>query len=537
VDVIAGEQRLTESMAETASREVKEEAGGLLVKVGDKIGERVHPKTGRTMVYMAATPTHGTDIDVGDREELAAVEWASLAEADERMPDMYGPVHDYLEGMLGGEGNEPAGAKQPPDGRWAARHSAPAGPDGKRPQPRVYGRTKKECTEVLVAALGQVHAGRPVDDRRTKCGGHLDRRLRWWESEHEIKPSTLDSYREIVELYLRPAWGHMKISDLRDHHFRDLAAALRKINRPEADADSSDLMRRLLAARATRDGLRYSTRPLTDARIKRVMAVASSSLADLVPHVLAVNPAAAVKVGKGRKVKPLLWTGPRTERWRETGQVPGRVMVWSREQCGAFLDGIEDERLYSLYHVAGYFGLRRSEHVGLCWADVDLAARRVHVRQAQVDDELDSTKSEDSDRVVVIDEGTAEVLKAWRKAQLAERLAWAGVWTDSGRVFTREDGTPPRPGWVSARFDTLAERAGLPPITLHGLRHGAATMLLAAGQPPKVISEVLGHSTVAFTMDIYTEVAEELADAAAAAIAAFIPRRAKTVPNRGADDR
>ena len=68
---------------------------------------------------------------------------------------------------------------------------------------------------------------------------------------------------------------------------------MRLINRPEADADGSDLLRRLLAARATRDGARYSTRPLTDARIKRVLAVASSSLADLVPHVLAVNPAAA----------------------------------------------------------------------------------------------------------------------------------------------------------------------------------------------------------------------------------------------------
>ena len=68
-------------------------------------------------------------------------------------------------------------------------------------------------------------------------------------------------------------------------------------------------------------------------------------------------------------------------------------------------------------------------------------------------------------------------------------------------------------------------RAALPPITLHGLRHGAATMLLAAGQPPKVISEVLGHANVAFTMDVYTEVAEELAEAAAEAIAAFVPRR------------
>jgi hypothetical protein len=66
----------------------------------------------------------------------------------------------------------------------------------------------------------------------------------------------------------------------------------------------------------------------------------------------------------------------------------------------------------------------------------------------------------------------------------------AGEWTDPGRVFTREDGTPLRPAWISTRFDTLAARAGLPPITLHGLRHGAATMLLAAGQPPKVVSEI-----------------------------------------------
>jgi len=205
------------------------------------------------------------------------------------------------------------------------------------------------------------------------------------------------------------------------------------------------------------------------------MAVASTSLADLVPHTLAVNPAAAVKVGKGRKVKPLLWTGPRVERWRETGQVPGRVMVWSREQCGAFLDGIEDDRLYALYHVAGYFGLRPSELVGLCWSDADLTGRRVHVRQAQVDDELDDTKSEDSERIITIDEGTAAALRAWRKAQLAERMAWADVWTDTGRVFTREDGTALRPGAVSEHFGTVVARLGLPPVRFHDLRHGAAT--------------------------------------------------------------
>jgi integrase len=427
--------------------------------------------------------------------------------------------------------------KRLPDGRWMARYSAPPGPDGKRRQPRVYGRTKKECTEALVAAVGQVHAGRPVDTRRTKYAEHLERRLQQWELEGDIKPSTLESYREAINLYLIPAWGHMRVVDLRDTHFRDLAAAMRVINKPEADTDRSDLLRRLLAARATREGKRTSTRPLTDARIRRVLAVASSSLSDLVPHVLAVNPAAAVKVGKARKARPLLWTAARTERWRETGQVPGRVMVWSREQCGAFLDGIEGERLYSLFHVAATFGLRRSELAGLRWEDVDLATRRVHVRVAQVDDELDSTPSEDSERIVIIDQDTADVLRAWRKVQLGERMAWAGVWTDSGRVWTREDGTALRPAGISERFDTLVARLGLPPVTLHGLRHGSATMALAAGVPIKAISEMLGHATSAFTADVYTEVAEELAEAAAVAIAAYIPRRAKSVPSGGGNDR
>lgn len=428
--------------------------------------------------------------------------------------------------------------RQLPDGRWCARYSAPPGPDGTRRQPRVYGKTKRECRDALVAALGRVSAGSPVEDRRTKFADHLDRRLRWWESEREIKPSTSISYRTAIELYLRPAFGHRKVADLREADFRDLAAAMRKINRPEADDDRSDLMRRLLAARAVRDGRRYSVRPLTDARIRLVMAIASTTLADLVPHVIAANPAAGMgrKMGRNRKVKPLLWTPPRVERWRETKQVPGPVMVWSREQAGTFLDGIESDRLYALYHLAAYYGLRRSELCGLCWPDVDLAARQVHVRHAQVGRELDSTKSEDSERIVTIDPATADVLRAWRKAQLAERIAWAGVWTDSGRVFTREDGTPLRPGAVSQHFGTLVSRLGLPPITLHGLRHGSATMALAAGVPIKAISEMLGHATSAFTADVYTEVAGELAEAAAVAIAAFIPRRAKTVPNADGND-
>jgi hypothetical protein len=92
-----------------------------------------------------------------------------------------------------------------------------------------------------------------------------------------------------------------------------------------------------------------------------------------------------------------------------------------------------------------------------------------------------------------------------------------------------------RRGWASEHFKALVHRAGLPPVRFHDLRHGTATMLTATGQPPKVVSEVLGHSTVSFTMDVYTEVAEELADAAASAMAAFVPRKSKIGPGRASN--
>jgi integrase len=297
-------------------------------------------------------------------------------------------------------------------GAWYARYEAPRSADQRRRRPRIGPfRTKDECKDKLIEVLGQAARGSHVEDRRTTFGDYLARRLRWWKAESEIKPSTLASYREAIELYFRPGLGHVRLADLRDHHFRDLYAAMRLINRPGQDSEDGDLLRRLLAARSSRDGKRISTRPLSDARIKRIHAVALSALSDTVPHTLPYNPAAAVKPGGkrgGRKARPLLWTGPRAERWRETGEIPAPVMVWTAAQCGAFLDSLEAseepprdaERLYALFHVAAYSGMRRSELVGLAWVDLDLDRRRVHVRQAQVDDTLDSTKSEDSDRQV-----------------------------------------------------------------------------------------------------------------------------------------
>lgn len=101
---------------------------------------------------------------------------------------------------------------------------------------------------------------------------------------------------------------------------------------------------------------------------------------------------------------------------------------------------------------------------------------------------------------------TAAVLAAQRKRQLAERLAMGGAWQEQGFVFTHEDGTPLHPRWVGDTFRRLLPRLGLPRVRVHDLRHTAATLRLQWGTHPKVVQEMLGHSTIAITLDLYSHV-------------------------------
>jgi len=176
--------------------------------------------------------------------------------------------------------------------------------------------------------------------------------------------------------------------------------------------------------------------------------------------------------------------------------VAPKAKVWTAEQLGAFLDAIEDQRLYPLYHLAAFAGMRRGELCGISWDDVDLKARRIVVCWQITDQSYRKARAAErqgkhgqyqtkhkaragEDRVVDLDAVSTTVLQAWRKGQAAERVAWEGAYVDPvdedgepyNLVFTREDGSPLDPGQIYAKFVRLVGDAGLSHLKLHGLRH------------------------------------------------------------------
>ncbi|WP_234004101.1 site-specific integrase [Nocardiopsis sp. SBT366] len=223
----------------------------------------------------------------------------------------------------------------------------------------------------------------------------------------------------------------------------------------------------------------------------------------------------------------MVWTPGRVERWEKGGTVPGEVMVWTPEQTRTFLEHSRKYVwLYPLFHLIAVKGLRRGEAVGLPWAHTRLTDAEADIRTQVVQlswTTLTSTpKSEAGQRTITLDADTVKVLRGWKKFQNQARLKAGPEWVDSGLVFTRQNGEGWWPSHVSDWFARVARAAGLPPITLHGLRHGAASMALAAGTDVKVVSVELGHSTAHFTQDTYQTVFPDVAKAAAEATAALL---------------
>jgi integrase len=164
-----------------------------------------------------------------------------------------------------------------------------------------------------------------------------------------------------------------------------------------------------------------------------------------------------------------------------------------------------------MWHLFASTGMRRSEMAALRWMHVDLDARMISVVRAAVEHsgsvhDKELPKSSSSRRAVEIDEFDVEVLRLHRKRQLEERLAVGAAWPDLDLVFTTPTGRRIHPPTITREFHAVTDRAGLPRIRLHDLRHTHATLVLKSGEITKVVTERLGHSTTAYTQDAYQHV-------------------------------
>ena len=211
-------------------------------------------------------------------------------------------------------------------------------------------------------------------------------------------------------------------------------------------------------------------------------------------------------------------TGLRVERFE------GKTLTL--EQARQFLDAAKAERLSALYVAALSLGLRMGEALGLRWQDIDFERRTLTVnrilerigRGEGSKLQLVEPRTSRSRRTVNLPDATVRALKAQKVRQLEERLIAGSRWRDGGLVFLSTIGTPIDPHALHDDFKRLLGKAGLPDMRFHDLRHSAASLMLAQGIPLRSIQDILGHSSIALTANLYAHVGEQLRREAADAM-------------------
>ena len=189
-----------------------------------------------------------------------------------------------------------------------------------------------------------------------------------------------------------------------------------------------------------------------------------------------------------------------------------------REQAKALLDAASGDRLEALYVLAVHTGMREGELLGLKWEDVDLERGVLRLRRALVREggktSLGDLKTPKSRRSVRLTRAAAEALSSRLECQIKEMERMGSLYQPGGLVFATESGNLINPSNLRNRsFKPLLNRSGLPDICFHDLRHTCATtLLLSQGTHPKLVQELLGHATIAMTLDTYSHFLPSMGD-------------------------
>ena len=209
---------------------------------------------------------------------------------------------------------------------------------------------------------------------------------------------------------------------------------------------------------------------------------------------------------------------------------PQEMRALAPDEVHQLLDACEDPDLRSIIHVAVTTGLRLGELLGLRWGDLDLDAATAAIRRTSQYLSGDGTttrppKTARGRRTIALSEETLRTLRAHRARQLERRLSLGAGYQDGDWVFSGPTGELQPPYRVSDAFHRFVARAKLGRLRFHDLRHTAATLMMRAGVPTKIVSTRLGHATAALTLDVYSHVTPDMERDAVEAIGTVLARR------------
>jgi integrase len=355
-------------------------------------------------------------------------------------------------------------------GLYMARYTVQTSTGPKRKT--LYGKTRREVDEKLTKAKVDRNQGLLFDEANMTVTEYLDK---WLKSSvrGSVRKSTFDCYEVICRRHITPALGGMKLSKLTPVHVQEFYR------------DKLD------------DGL-------AAASVHKCHTVLHKALDQAVKwHLIPRNVCDAVKA-------------PRA--------VPKEEMrTLSPEETRHLLETAGGDRLAALYVLAVTTGMRQGELLGLKWQDVDLEARTLQVKRTLTRHggmmALGEPKTKKSRRSIRLSSHAVEALRSHLDRQLRGMEVLGDRYQDQGLVFTTDSGGLINPSNLRQRsFASLLKRAGLPHMRFHDLRHTCATLLLSREVHPKFVQELLGHATIAITLDTYSHVMPSMGDATARAM-------------------
>ncbi len=355
------------------------------------------------------------------------------------------------------------------------------GIDGKRKSfSETFKGTKSEADKQLTKKLGELDNGTLNVNSKQTLSEYLDV---WLETiaKPRLHPRTFGDYKDLMRLHVKDSLGNIKLSDLKAIHIQKLYGELQTEKK--------------LAAR----------------RVRYVHAVLSSALRKAVElDILPRNVAKLVQLPK---------------------QTKKEMDVLTEVECGLFMNALKGERLETMFSFALATGLRPEEYLALQWKDVDFEKKTATVRRAVIRLPkskwyFSEPKTKSSIRILPLPVSLVKELRTHRRKQNEERLKLGAAWQNHDLVFPSEVGTPSTHSNITQVYKRVLKNAKLrTSLRLYDLRHTHATLLLKAGVHAKVVSERLGHSTIALTLDVYSHVLPSMQAEAAAHLETMLYRK------------